>query len=464
MQGIACARHAGLASLRRAFATIDLHLQQWSSASPEWPPNLDSTALKIFENCKNSLRFHEPILSYKFYSTDASTTVKIYEESQAVLSEDENPELQSLNSEDEDGTLAGSIKADETLDKKKWKLADAIKEMCLAVEKGDGDLDETLNRLGIHLSPLLAWFILGKIDSPNLALRFFQWAKLKPGFKHDTQTYDRLVNILGCSKDFEALQRVLAERSAACCSNSAEVFSFATNWHDDSDMLNKIMEMFEKLELSLRRDAYEMLIASLCRNNYVNAALMVLEKMASSDCAPRLSTYRPLIKLYCRKNKMDKVQEIFEMMKDSPQDSLCYNLVLSALCDRKKFEEVTQFHQSMVERGCKPDAHTYNIMIRAACKMGNIEGAIQLLDRLKEEGINPLYASYWHLLDSLLQSKGFDEAHSFLIQQCGNDSKLDTSNYNYFIGACRKSGRQEEFHNLLLEKKVNGVGVGINRW
>jgi len=458
MQGMACPRRAGLAYIRRAFATIQVCSQQWSSAPPGCPQNLDSTALKTFENGNSSLHFHEPILSHKFYSTDASATVPIREETQAVMSEDENPELQSLNSEEEEGTLAESIKTDETPEKKKWKLADAIRELCHAVEKGDEDLEETLNRLGIHLSPLLARLILEKIDSPSLALRFFQWAKLKPGFKHDTGTYDRLVNIVGGSKDFETLQRVLSERSAACCSNSAEAFSFATVWHDDSDRLNEIMEMFEKLDLSPRRDAYEMLIAALCEKNYVNATLMVLEKMVSADCAPRLSTYRPLIQLYCHKNKMDKVQEIFEMMKDSPQDSFCYNLVLSALCNRRKFGEATQFQQIMVDRGCKPDAHTYNIMIRAACKMGNIEDAIRLFDRLKEEGISPLYASYWHLLDGLLQSKGFDEAHSFLIQQCGKDSTLDTGNYNYFIRACRKSGRQEEVRNLLLEKKVNGFG------
>lgn len=456
MQGMACARCAGLASIRRAFATIQLHPQQWRSASPEWPQNLDSTALEIFENCKNSLRFREPILSPKFYSTDASTTVKICEESQAVLSEDENPELQSLNSEVDDGTLAGSIKADETLEKNKWKLADAIKEMCLAVEKGDEDLDETLNRLGIHLSPLLALFILRKIDSPSLALKFFQWAKLKPGFKHDTQTYDRLVNILGRSKDFETLQRILSERSAACCSNSSAVFSFATIWHDDSDMLNKIMEVFGKLELSLRRDAYEMLIAALCEENHINEALSVLEKMASAGCAPRMLTYRPLIQVYCQNNQMDKVQDVFEMTKYFPQDPICYNLVLSALCRKEQFEEASRFLQSMVNMGYKPDAITYNILICAACKIGKIEGALQLFDRLKEEGFNPLFGTYSHLLRELFRIRGFDAAHAFLIQQSGKDNKLNIGNYIYLSRVCRKSGKHKEASNLLLEMKVTG--------
>lgn len=462
---MACVRRAGFASIRRAFSAM--RPEQWNSASAKWLQNLDSTPLKTFQKGKSLLRSHELILSHKFYSMDASATAQIHEETPAALSEDENPELQSLNSEEEEGTLVELNKTGETPPKKKWKLADAIRETCQAFEKGDEDVEETLNQLGIHLCPQFVILILTKLDSPSSALRYFEWAKLQPGFKHTTQTYDTFGNILGRSKDFETLQRVLSERSAACCSNSAETFSFATAWYDDTDILNELMEMFEKLELSIRRDAYEMLIAALCGKNHANAALMVLEKMATAGCAPRMLTYRPLIRLYFRKNEKDKVFEIFEMMKDSPQDPMCYNLVLSvlckskkfALCNREKFEEVAQFLKTMVDMGCKPEAYIYNTMIQALCKVGKIDGALKFFDRLKEEGIKPLYPTYGHLLDGLLQFRGFDEAHSFLIQQCGKDRKLDTSNYNYLISACRKSGKRQEVDYLLAEKKVKEFGA-----
>ena len=122
----------------------------------------------------------------EFYLTDAPITIQIYEETQAVLSENENPELQSLKSEEDEGTLDKLNKTDEALGKNKGKMAYAIREMCQAIEKGKEEVEDTLNHLGIHLSPLLTRFILEKIYSPSLDLRFFQWAKLKPGFKHDT--------------------------------------------------------------------------------------------------------------------------------------------------------------------------------------------------------------------------------------------------------------------------------------
>jgi len=187
---------------------------------------------------------------------------------------------------------------------------------------------------------------------------------------------------------------ILEEMQSARCNYSVKTFSFATAWHDDPDMLNDVMEMFKKLALSLRRNGCEMLIAALCEDNHINAALVALEKMPSVGCALRMQTYRPLIQVYCRNNQMDKVQEVFEMTKAFPQDPICYNLVFSALCHKKQFQKATRFFESMVNMGCKPDADTYNIMIRGACDIGNIQGALQLFDRLKEEEFNPLPVTY----------------------------------------------------------------------
>jgi len=400
----------------------------------DWPQNVDVTLIKTFQNGKISLRSRELILSHKFYATNAA------------LSEDK----------EEEDTLPELSKTDESLENKKWELADAAREMCQVVEKGDEDMEATLTQLGVQLTPQLVKMLFNKISSPSLALRFFQWSKLQPGFNHNTSTSDRLANILGRSKDFETLQRVLSERSPLSCNYSVKTFSFATAWYDDPDMLNEVIEMFEKLELSLRRCAYKMLIAALCQKNHVNAALMVLKSMSSVDCAPRMSTYRPLIQVYCQNNRMDKVQEVFEMMKNCPQDSICYHIVLSALCNRKLFAEAVEFLRRMVNMGCKPDAVTYDIMIRAACNLGRIQSALHLFDSLKEEGITPLYFTYSHILEGLFQIRGFDGAHSFLIQHSGKDQKLDSSNYKHLMRVCRKSGQEQRARDLMTEMKAMG--------
>jgi len=433
MQALACVRRAGLASISRAFSTIQLFPEQWISASAECPQNLDSTAPKTFQIGKSVPCSQELILGLKFYSTEAAL---------------------SGDKEEKDALLEF---LDEGLENKRWEPVDAAREICQVLEKGDEDMEATLTQLGIQVTPHLAHMVLDKISSPSSALRFSEWAKLQAGFEDDTTTSDKLVNILGRSKDFETLQRVLSERSPTTCNYSTRTFSFATAWHDDPDMLKEVMEMLEQLELSLRIFAYEMFIAALCEENYINAALVALGKMANTDCAPRMQTYRPLIQVYCQNNQMDKVHEVFEMMKDCPQDSVCYHIVLSSLCNRKEFPRAAKFVRRMTNTGYKLDAIAYNILIRAACNSGRIESALKLFDRLKEEGITPYYYTYTHILGSLFQIKGFDGAHSFLIQHSGKDRKLDSSNYRCLIRVCSKSGQEQEVRNLMMEMNAKGL-------
>jgi pentatricopeptide repeat protein len=444
-------RCAGLAFIRRGFSTAQLRHQHWSSATSQWHQNMDSTALETLKNGESFLPFNELILFHNFYSTDASATVQTLEETPAASGEDENSE--------EEDTLPELNKTNETPRKKKWNLEDARREICKVLNKDDEDMEETLTRLGVQITPPLVKNVMVKTSSPNSVLRFFQWAKLQPGFKHETSIYDELVNLFGRSKDFETLPMILAEMLSARCNYSVKTFSFATAWHDDSDMLKNLTEMFEKLEFSPKRNAYDMLIAALCEKNHANAALGILEKMASADCAPRAVTFRPLVTLFCMKNQLDKVQLVFEIMKmkGCPPDSITYNLVLSKLCYRKRLAEAVEVLRNMVDNGCKPDALTYDIMIYATCKTRRVEGALELFDRMKEEGIKPMYLTYGYLLNGIFEARGFDEAHAFLIQQSGTDPNLDSGNYEYLIRICHKSGLQKEVQKLLTEMKAKDL-------
>lgn len=312
MQAMAYVRRGGLASTMRAFSAVQRRRQQWNFASLEWLQNMDSMPFRTLQNGKSLLRSHESILAQFFISTDASTTLQIPEKTEPSSSEDEIHKLQAVNSEEEEDTLPELNKPGKFPFMKKRQLLYGTREICQVLEKNDENVEETLTGWGIQLSPGLVKMVLGKTSSPTLALRFFQWAKTQPGFKHNGSTYDKLINTVGSFKDFETLLKVLSERFVEGRKISFKTFSFATAWHDDPAMLNEVLEMIRKLELSPRRYAYERLIGALCKKNHVDAAIAVLEKITNADCAPRMHAYRPLIKVYCKKNQMDKPQEVLE--------------------------------------------------------------------------------------------------------------------------------------------------------
>ncbi|XP_057856837.2 pentatricopeptide repeat-containing protein At3g56030, mitochondrial isoform X1 [Cryptomeria japonica] len=229
----------------------------------------------------------------------------------------------------------------------------------------------------------------------------------------------------------------------------------------DSLVLNDLMEMCDKLELSHRNNAYDMLIKALCKENYVDLASDVLEKMFNVGCTPRILTFHPLISVYSENNQMDRLYALFDMMKSRgcPPDSVCYITALRKVCYRKRFAEASQLLESMVRdvSACKLDAVTYDLLIYAACKTGKFEDGLELLGRMKAEGIRPLSGTYTHILNGFVKGGEFDKAHLFLLQESGNNPSLDSSNYESLIRSCSSAGREKEAYELFMEMKFKGL-------
>lgn len=111
-------------------------------------------------------------------------------ETKASLTDDENPDLNALNSKEEEVTSPELNKTDETPQKKKLKLSEAVLEIWQVLEKGSEDMEETLTQLGIKLTPRLVQLVLNMTKTTGSAVRFFQWVKLQPGFNPTSSTYD----------------------------------------------------------------------------------------------------------------------------------------------------------------------------------------------------------------------------------------------------------------------------------
>lgn len=314
MHVLVCVPRSGRAFIRRVFSATHLRHQNWSSVTSQWHRNSDSRALKIFQNGKSFLPFDELIFSHKFYSTNASATVQISGNTQSTSDKEESPKSQALSSKKQVDSLPKSNKPNKS--KKVWTLMGLKRAICKVLEKGDTDMEETLTKLDFWPSPqiVIMVLVLDRKVSPTLARRFFQWATLQPGFKHNIPTYDALIRNIARSKDFNALQMVFSDRLGADVGLSVRTFMFAIDWHDDPNLLNEVIKIIEKMPFSTRIRSYNLLIRVLCPKN-VNAALSVLEKMVIVDCAPETITFRPFIKFYRRHKQMDKVQEIYETMK-----------------------------------------------------------------------------------------------------------------------------------------------------
>eukprot|EP01018_Ginkgo_biloba_P000236 Gb_33357 [translate_table: standard] len=440
-------------------ATSIIKLCYSSSVTSRRHQQMNANATKPFENGTTFLPFFQSILTYKFYSTTASSNVGIQEETYELPGAEgkaENHEFQGQNSQRQDETLRKMREKDEI----KLKMEETRDKMCKIIEENDKEMEESLSQMDIRLSSELVRMILSNIDSLHSALRFFQWAKTQRGYKPSSAIYDELVNIAGRSKDFETVQTLLTERIIYRCFNSTKTFLFAIAWHDDPVMLKEVIETIYKLDSFHRRNAYDMLIAALCKDDHVDAASSVLQEMLNRDCAPAPCTFHPFVISYSRNKQMPKVYELFQVMKerDCSPDTTCYNFALRSLCQNEQFSEAAELLGTMVNSpGSKPNSVTYDILILAACKAGKMEDALQLFGRTLEDGLKPLHCTYTSLISGFLQAGEFEKARLFVDRESGNDRAVDLSNHTFLIRSYCKLDKMQEARDTLKQMKAKNL-------
>lgn len=410
---------------------------------------------KIFVNGMYSAHFH----ASNFCLSNAVPNVRISERTLEVSGaegKDEDHKSQGQNTPIEEATVRKLAKRNEI----KQQLEETRNEICKIVENAEKSMEEALTLMGTRLTSELVTMVLSSLNSLQLALRFFQWAKAQPGFKPNSAMYDELVNIAVRCKDFEALKMLLTERVADTCFNSAKTFSFATAWHDDAEMLGKVTETIKQLKNLAQKNAYDMMVFALCKEDYVDSATSVLKDMYKAGCALTPLTFRPLLVAHGRNNRMVEVHEVFKFMNEMgcPPDVTCYNFVLRKLHQNEQFAEADKFFKMMVNTfGCKPDHVTYDILVLEACRAGKMEDATRHFGRMKEDGLKPLHCTYTNLINGFFQLDGFEKAYAFVRQESGKNDSLDVNNYSFLIRTCTKLGNYREAHDVLMEMKAKNL-------
>lgn len=270
---------------------------------------IETVNTKIFLNGTYSAHFHASNICL----SNAVPNVRISERTLKVSEaegEDENIRSQGQNTPIEAATVRKLAKRNEI----KQQLEETRNEICKIIENDEKRMEEALTLMSTHLTSELVTMVLSSLNSLQLALRFFLWAKAQPGFKPNSAMYDELVNIAGRCKDFETLKMLLTERVADNCHISAKTFSFATAWHDDAEMLGEVTETIKQLENFARKNAYDMMVSALCKEDYVDSAISVLKDMYRAGCALTPLTFRPLLVAHGRNNRMAEVHEVFEFI------------------------------------------------------------------------------------------------------------------------------------------------------
>ncbi|KAF4363768.1 hypothetical protein F8388_000433 [Cannabis sativa] len=205
---------------------------------------------------------------------------------------------------------------------------------------------------------------------------FFCWAGGKPGFAHDSRTYNSMMSILGKTRQFETLVSMLEEMGekglltmetfmiaikafASAKERKKAVEEFDRGWEVVDEMIDLVVPKVMKAKGPVpNMKSYTILIRELCKQGKMREAVEYFDDLIESGNQPDTAVYTCLITGFGNLKNMDMVYELLKRDRERKvahlmEDST--NALIKLMTSRKMPDEAVGVYKRMGKSGeaCK---------------------------------------------------------------------------------------------------------------
>ncbi|XP_010468951.1 PREDICTED: pentatricopeptide repeat-containing protein At3g62470, mitochondrial-like [Camelina sativa] len=301
----------------------------------------------------------------------------------------------------------------------------------------DRNMEAVLDEMKVDLSHDLIVEVLERFrHARKPAFRFFCWAAEKPGFAHDSTTYNSMMSILAKTRQFETMVSVLEEMGTKGLL-TMDTFTIAMKAFAAAKERKKavgIFELMKKYKFKIGVETINCLLDSLGRGKLGKEAQVLFDKL-KERFTPNMMTYTVLLNGWCRVRNLMEAARIWNDMIDQglKPDIVAHNVMLEGLLrSRKKSDTIKLFHV-MKSKGPCPNVRSYTIMIRDFCKQSSMETAVEYFDDMIDSGLQPDAAVYTCLITGFGTQKKLDTVYQLLEEMQEKGHPPDGKTYNALI-------------------------------
>nr|CAD1838219.1 unnamed protein product [Ananas comosus var. bracteatus] len=325
-------------------------------------------------------------------------------------------------------------------------------------------MERRLDELGLSCGPDVVEMVLKRcFKVGHLALRFFNWVKLKPEYCHTTETYNAMIYIAGEAQEFYLVEKLIAEMDDELCPKDIETWTILISHYGKAGRIGKALLTFEAMRKSgcePDRGAYKAILRALCYVRKPELATEFYQEMASKNMVVDVGLYQMLmscfarsdnkqavlslrndmikcgqvsendayslaLKCFCSFGKLKDAQEVFkEMKRKSLVGSDAYDILLKGLCREGKVDEAIEMIEYMKNES-SVSSRTYGFLIHGFLSKGDIGKAIDVLHRVREIGCLPTISSYTEIIQHLFSSNQYETACELYEEMLENSIRPD---------------------------------------
>ncbi|MBA0814570.1 hypothetical protein Gohar_020394 [Gossypium harknessii] len=326
-------------------------------------------------------------------------------------------------------------------------------------------LEQTLLRLGCResLTPSLVARVIDSFPFTHhsLALGFFNWASRKPGFSHDSISYQSILKSLSSSRQFNAIEALLKQVKAQKLSLDPSVYRFIISSLIKGKKTQNAIWVFNEvnsLSAELGSELCNSLLATSVSDGYFVESQKVFDEMFQKGIVFNTIGLGLFIWSTCKNGELSKVLSLLdEVKKGSSWDvngSIIAVLVVHGLCFSSRESEAFWALDELRSRGCKPDFIAYSIVAEAFRMTNNVVERELVLKKKRKLGVAPRSNDYREFILGLILERRISEARDLGEAIVSGNFPIEDDVLNALIGSVSRidPGSAIMFLNFMVGK------------
>ncbi|KAF8369274.1 hypothetical protein HHK36_032717 [Tetracentron sinense] len=317
-------------------------------------------------------------------------------------------------------------------------------------ENGAISMEERLENLGFLFdSEIVEKVLMRCFKVRHLALKFFNWVKLRTGFCHTTKTYNTMIYIAGEAKEFNLVEKLLEEMEKNFCVKDIKTWTILISHYGKAKQIGKALMIFEKMrksgcepdkmaykliisalctagkpeivmefykemvhkDLGVDMNVYKLLLNCLSRSGDIAAVRLVADDMMKVSEIPALEVYSCMLKSFCISGRIREALELVRELKNKSitLDSKNIEILVKGLCRADRIADALEL-VGILKKNFAVDGAVYGIIINGCFRSNNISKAFDLFNSIKESGYLPTASTYTELMQYLFRSNEYQRA------------------------------------------------------
>lgn len=369
----------------------------------------------------------------------------------------------------------------------------------IRAENGSISVEERLEKMGYdELNVEVFDRVLKRcFKMPCLALRVFNWLKIKDGFSHTTQTYNTMLCIAGEAKEFGLVKKLVEEMDECGVQKDVNTWTILISHYGKAKKISEALLAFENMQKCgcepdavsfrtvirllcisgkgdiamefykdmVRKDIalddvrlYKMLMNCLAKSGDVEAVSLLGNDMTRLCLMPENSILGCMLKSFCISGRIKEALELIRDLKykDVVLEPEYFETLVRGLCKAGRISDALEIVEIMKRRDIV-DGNIYGIIISGYLSRNDVRTAIDLFQSMKESGYVPMIYTYTELIQHLFRLSRYEEACMLYDEMLGKGIKPDIVAITAMVAGHVSHNRISEAWKIFKSMELQGI-------